>query len=665
MKLLSLLLAILLSTPLYADKLQLDFVIYDPVGESGNQEVTIDGSKITSSLYQTWNNRVVDYKESTEVNEMGYIKSFQVKGTSAFGAQIEEVFRCDAGEASWKSTAESGGKVSDCKAYYLPLDTAGGASILLNKAAIDKGTVDLLPSGKLTATFLSELELSQDDKKKTVKLYAFSGLGFNPGFTWVDEDGFRFANYFPGGGTIRKGWDRKHLEAMGEVEKEAEQQYYEKLAATLAIPLDADLLIKNVGIVDVKTGTRSANQNVLIAAGKIKAIGSKLTAGKDTRVIDGKGQTMIPGMWEMHGHLTIGQGIMNIAAGVTSVRDIGNEHENIMRVESLFEGKKIIGPEVYRSGFIDKMSPYAQKMSKTAETLEQALENVDWFADRGYGQIKLYSSIDPSWVKPMADKAHSRGMRISGHIPAFMTAEQAVRDGFDEIQHMNMLFLNFLGTDIDTRSKDRFTIPGLEGGKLDLESQPVKDFIALLKERGTVVDPTITIINYAFNAEAGVSNVAMADVADHLPPTAQRSIRQGMLKIEENEREAYRASAANMNKMIKVLHDAGVQVIPGTDFFNGIAYHSELKSYVAAGISEADVLRLATLDASSVVKAQDKTGSIEVGKDADLVLIDGNPLEDMSLIRRTTLVIRGDQMYQPDKLWESLGVKPFVESIEL
>ncbi len=664
MKIITLFLAILCTASLSAEKLQLDFVIYDPLGESGNQEITINGSSITSSLYQTWNNRVVDYKETTEVNEMGYVKSFQVKGTSAFGAQIEEVFRCDAGEASWKSTAETGSAASDCQAYYLPLDSAGGATILLNKTAVDQGSVELLPSGTLTATRLNEVELVEGDKKVKLALYAFSGTGFNPSFIWVDENGFRFATYWSSGGSLRKGWDRKHLKTLGEVEETAEQQYYEDLAAKLAIPIESELLLKNVAIVDVKKGTRTEGRDVLIADGKISAIGSNLKS-TEARIIDGMGQTLIPGMWEMHGHLSIGQGIMNIAAGVTSVRDIGNEHENIMRVEGLFEGNKVIGPTVYRSGFIDKLSPFASKSSKTAKTLEEALEHVDWFADRGYGQVKLYSSIDPEWVKPMAERAHARGMRISGHIPAFMTAEEAVKAGYDEIQHMNMLFLNFLGKDIDTRSKLRFTIPGTEGGKLDLSSQEVKDFVALLKEKGTVVDPTITIINYAFNAKAGVSNVAFNDVADHLPPTVQRGIRQGMLRIEEDERDAYSESAANMNRMIKVLHDAGVQVIPGTDFYNGIAYHSELKSYAAAGISEADVLRLATLDASRVVKAENVTGSIEVGKAADLVLIDGNPLEDMALIRRTTLVIKGQQMYQPDRLWQSIGVQPFVKSVDL
>ena len=666
MRIISTLSSLFLSTifvqTIAAEKLQLDFVIYDPVGESGHQKIIIDGSMATSTLYQTWNNRVVDYKESAQVNEMGYLKSFKVKGTSAFGAEIEETFSCDVGEASWQSTAESGSESSDCKAYYLPLDSAGGGTILLNKMAIEKGTIDLLPSGKLTATFLTEKELVEGDKRVKLRLFAYSGLGFNPNYVWVDENGFRFATYSPSGGSLRKGWNRDHLKELGVVEKQAEQQYYEGLANKNMTTVSTDLLLKNVAIVDVKLGTRAEGQDLLISNGKIKAIGKQLKPSADTKVVDGKNQTLIPGLWEMHGHLRIGAGIQNIAAGVTSVRDIGNEHENIMRVENLFETNTIIGPSVYRSGFIDKMSPYAQKMSKTAETLEQAIAHVDWFADRGYGQVKLYSSIDPEWVKPMADRAHERGMRISGHIPAFMNAEQAVRAGFDEIQHMNMLFLNFLSTEIDTRSRLRFTIPGTEGGKLELDSQPVKDFIALLKEKGTVVDPTITIINYSFNAKAGLSNIAFADVAEHLPPTVQRSIRQGMLKIEDHEREAYRKSAENMNKMIKVLHDAGVQIIPGTDFFNGIALHTELKAYVAAGISEADVLRLATLDAASVVKADHLTGSIEVGKAADLVLIDGNPLENMSDIRNTTLVIKGDRLYKPDQLYKAIGVIPFVES---
>ena len=123
--------------------------------------------------------------------------------------------------------------------------------------------------------------------------------------------------------------------------------------------------------------------------------------------------------------------------------------------------------------------------------LEEALERVDFYADNGYIQIKLYSSIDPGWVEDIAERTHARGMRLSGHIPAFMSAEQAVRAGYDEIQHINMVFLNFLAGDReDTRKQLRFTLYGDEAGKLDLDSQEVEDFIALLREQNVTIDPT-------------------------------------------------------------------------------------------------------------------------------------------------------------------------------
>jgi hypothetical protein len=103
----------------------------------------------------------------------------------------------------------------------------------------------------------------------------------------------------------------------------------------------------------------------------------------------------------------------------------------------------VIGTRVVRSGFIDQKSPFAAPTGRLAETLDEALDMVRWYAERDYPQIKIYSSITPDWVRPIADEIHRHGMRLSGHIPSFMTAERAVRDGFDEIQHVNMLFLNF------------------------------------------------------------------------------------------------------------------------------------------------------------------------------------------------------------------------------
>ena len=148
-------------------------------------------------------------------------------------------------------------------------------------------------------------------------------------------------------------------------------------------------------------------------------------------------------------------------------------HDKTLELTAKHDSGEVIGPNTYRAGFMDKAGPYASGWA--AETLEQALERVDFYADNGYIQIKLYSSIEPEWVAPIAERTHARGMRLSGHIPAFMSAEQAVKAGYDEIQHINMVFLNFLAGDReDTRKQIRFTLYGDEAGNLDLDSGEVQ-----------------------------------------------------------------------------------------------------------------------------------------------------------------------------------------------
>ena len=120
----------------------------------------------------------------------------------------------------------------------------------------------------------------------------------------------------------------------------------------------------------------------------------------------------MPGMWDMHGHFGLSDGVLNIAGGITSVRDIGSVHEQIMELTAKHDSGEVIGPNTYRSGFIDQASPYAT--GDTVESLEEALERVDFYAENGYMQIKLYSSIDPEWVDDIAARTHEHGMRLSG-----------------------------------------------------------------------------------------------------------------------------------------------------------------------------------------------------------------------------------------------------------
>ena len=362
----------------------------------------------------------------------------------------------------------------------------------------------------------------------------------------------------------------------------------------------------------------------------------------------------------MHTHLSLADGLLQIAAGVTSVRDLGNEPDRLQEIRAAFDSGEVIGPRAIAAGFIDRKSPYSAPTGRLAESLEDALGMVREYAEAGYPQVKIYSSIEPDWVKPIADAVHANGMRLSGHIPSYMTAGQAVLDGFDEIQHINMLFLNFLaGPEDDTRTPLRFSLVAEKAGALDLDAPEVTDFIALLKGKGVVVDSTVTIFDSMFRHRSGELDPSYAMIADHMPPAVRRGMLAGRMDIDDRNQATYARSADALLQMIARLHASGVPLVAGTDAMPGFTLHRELGLYHAAGISAADVLRIATLDAARVAKDEHNSGSISEGKRADFVLLGGNPLEDISAVRRPLAVFKGDRWYDPAQLYEAVGIKPF------
>ena len=313
------------------------------------------------------------------------------------------------------------------------------------------------------------------------------------------------------------------------------------------------------------------------------------------------------------------------------------------------------------AGFMDGPGPFAGPTKVLVSTEKEALDWVDRYAKLGYVQIKLYSSLDPQLVPAIVKRAHQLGLRVSGHIPNGMNAEQAVREGFDEIQHVNFLMLNFLDPKIDTRTPARFSEVAKHGVEIDLQSDRVKRFIALLKERGTVSDPTLATFEGMFKTEAGEIDPSLAAVADRLPPQVQRGLYGGGLNPPADQIQRYRDSYRAMQNMVKALYDAGITIVAGTDAQAGFTLHRELELYVDSGIPAPEALRIATLGAAKVMKRDGELGSVAPGKLADMILVDGDPASRIADIRRVVLTVKDGVTYDTAALWREVGVRP-VES---
>src|SRR5438094_9610610 len=172
---------------------------------------------------------------------------------------------------------------------------------------------------------------------------------------------------------------------------------------------------------------------------------------------------------------------------------MANDTDNFLKRVARFDDGTELGARVLKAGISDATGEFAGPTKMRVDTADQAIQDVDWYAAHGYVQLKIYSSIKPELVPIIADHAHARGLRVSGHVPAFMSARQFVEAGADEIQHINFIELNFLYPQVkETRNRDRFVKVAEHAGEFTPDKSEVREFISFLAQHHTVLDPTIS-----------------------------------------------------------------------------------------------------------------------------------------------------------------------------
>lgn len=644
-----------------------DYVVLFQGKDSGGLRVdeAADGRATTRYSYRD-NGRGPDLEESLHWEAAGALQSYRGAGRSTYGALIDERFERSGDAARWAVGGVPGEAAGGAAhALYLPVE---GSPELLARAArqlvsAPQQQLPLLPAGQLRREDLARLDLG--DRKGEARLVALHGLGLQPSLLWLDADDRLLAAIAPGWWQlVRRDLvaDAKRLEAH---QAAAERTMLEALAP-LAIDLTGTTVLRNVRVFDSESATLGEPSDVFLERGLVTAIypaGAPTTAA--VREIDGGGRVLLPGFHDMHVHIAPADGVLHLAAGVTSVRELGGENRDVLATRDAFDRGTLLGPRVISAGYIEGESPFASRSGFVIADLPQAQQAIDWYAQRGYPQIKIYNSFPREILTETVAYAHRRGLRVSGHVPAFLRAEDVVRAGFDELQHINQVMLNFLVKDgDDTRTLLRFDLVADEAHALDLDSPRVVDFLRLLAERRVAVDPTLATFEN-FRQPPGAMHPSFAAVEAQLPPLLARGLRVNVMDITGKRIAPSAKSYATMVEMVGRMHRAGITLVAGSDDLPGFTFLRELELYAEAGIPPSEVLRIASWNGAVLNRTQHLTGSIAPGKYADALLVDGDPTRRISDVRRAVLVLKGGRAYRPDQLLRSQSVSPTLPSLEL
>ena len=611
------------------------------------------------------NGRGPKLKLSIETNDAALPTSWTIQGTSLMGGDVNEWFKLEGDTASWVSQADTGEVTVTEPVLYSVNDGTAWDNYVYAKALLEDEdhTMPLLPAGELTLTEVTSESYGEGELETEVTFYRISGADSDGTLIGIDASGDFFALPNAGGSVVKEGYE-DIVPQLSELAGDIADARAEEMAAKLTHRFEDGFAITNVRIFQPVEGTLSAPSTVYVEGERISAI-EPYEIGKvyadDLTVFDGAGGTLLSGLPDMHSHSSLSSGLYYLAAGVTNLRDLGNNNDTLDRLIEKMDDGRIAGPRILsRGGFVEGKSFYSARTGLLAASEEEALEIVDWYAENGYDFIKTYNSMKPEWIPAVVERAKEHGMPIVGHVPAFSTADRQIEAGYDEITHANQLMLGWMLTaDEDTRTPLRLTAMA-RGAELDLSAPNVQKTVQLMKENDVGLDTTAVILEMLMTSRAGEIPSIAEDYFDHMPISYQRYRKRSYVTFADDEAyEEYAEGFQRVLDTIKLLYDNDIRLLPGTDNGTGFTVHRELELYNMAGIPAEDVLKIATYDIANYLGYGDDLGSIEEGKYADFTLLPGNPIENIKTIKASRMVVRNGEVFYPAEIYKELNIKPF------
>ena len=442
----------------------------------------------------------------------------------------------------------------------------------------------------------------------------------------------------------------------------AVRQYVSVDAPTIAIT--------HVRVIDGTGVPAKADQTVIIAGGRITAVGPSTgtAAPAGAQVIDATGKSLMPGMVMVHEHFfyPTGPGVygnvaesfsrLYLAGGVTAMRTGGNMNGfgDIAIARAVASGEKA-GP------WIDATAPYLNGPGLSLgqvyalKDVADARRHVNYWADMGATSFKAYMHISREELKAAAEEAHKRGLRITGHLCS-VTYREAAALGIDNLEH------GFFASTDFVKDKKPDECPGQGAGQatiaaLDPESPEFKSLVADLVKARVAVTSTLTVFEAG---AAGAAGRPMPPGTDVLVQPLREQYEQRYGGATRNPNAANVRLLRNAMRLEAAFYRAGGTLVAGTDptggggVIPGYSNQHQVELLVEAGLAPLDAIKVSTLNGATYLGIADRTGSIAVGKQADLMLVTGDPSANIADIRKVELVFRQGVGYDPAKLINSV-----------
>jgi len=408
------------------------------------------------------------------------------------------------------------------------------------------------------------------------------------------------------------------------------------------------IAFENVRVLPMSEDSILNGHTVVIDGDRIAALGptASLTIPAGSRVIDGSGLTLMPGLADMHVHYLSGneEGVLFVANGVTTVRNMWGTAEQI-RLDIRAKNGDLVGPHVYTTGpLIDGAESIWGDDTVSIESPQAAIGAVESQHASGYSMIKLYEKLDPDSYRAAVGAAKERGMKIATHTPESMTVEELLDLQVDSIEHLDGYETALSGV------KSGFPLATLNAWQ-HAETTRMESLAKRTVDAGVWNTPTLTIYTQLPKYNNAASNFFARPEVRYVSPLLLGFWQQQQAFMPPELLSVATAGETARNQFVKTLYDAGANLLVGTDTPNpfiveGYSFHDELDNLSNVGIPNDDLLRMATIEAARFLGEEGEFGVVAKGARADLILVRGDPLTDLSVLREPVGVMVNGHWYE-------------------